>query len=128
MATVSVIPSSYVVLQNGVTYTITFNNTYLIPQGGFISIEIPSDITIQMGSLSTYTQFSIDGGSSITAASTGSQTSNYQINFTNIAQSSSIPAGSMISLIINSINTNPTNTRIISPFTITTFSPASSPI
>ena len=77
MATVSVVPSSYVVLQSGVTYTVTFNNTYLIPQGGFISLQVPSDITIQLGSLSIYTKYSLNNGGTVTASSTGAQPSFY---------------------------------------------------
>lgn len=34
--TVEVVPSSYVVLDTGVTYTLSFVNTYEIPIGGFI--------------------------------------------------------------------------------------------
>lgn len=35
-ATVSVVASSYVVLDNTVTYTISFVTTYEIPTGGFV--------------------------------------------------------------------------------------------
>jgi hypothetical protein len=57
------------------------------------------------------------------ATSTGSTSSTYyQINFTNIAQTASIPAGSSISLQISTICKNPSNTRIVSPFAITSYS------
>ena len=122
ISTVSVVPSSYLVLDSGVTYTVTFNNTYLIPQDGSVVLEIPTDITLTSNSLTTYTKFSIDGANMAPATSQLLSSAPYQIKFSNIAQSGPIPAGSMISLQIADICKNPTNTRIISPFAITTYS------
>jgi len=133
--TVSVVPSSYLVFATSVTYTITFNNTFAITPGGFISIQIPTDITIALNSLPNYCKLATNSTSASSFNSiacngqiiTQGSTSLYQINFTNIAQSSAIPANTMISLQINGICNNPSNTRIISPFSISTFS-ATSPI
>ncbi len=123
IATVSVVPSSYTVYATGVTYTITFNSTYLIPINGYIVIEIPTDIGINVVSLATYTKYSINGGAFIGTAGTGTTgASSYVITIPNIAPTSSISANSMISLRFSGICTNPSNTRIISPITITTFS------
>lgn len=61
-STVSVIPSSYVALQTGVSYNINFNNTYVIPINGYIVIQIPTSIGIVMASLSTYCKISINLG------------------------------------------------------------------
>ena len=123
ISTVSVVPSSYLVLASGVTYTITFTNSYPIPQGGFISLSVPIDISITMASLSTYTKFSLNNAGLVSAASSGAtNSSHYQINFTNLASTASIPAGTAIGLQIDTICKNPTNSRIVAPFMVTTYS------
>lgn len=130
--TVSVIPSSYLVLATGVTYTISFNNTYQIPQSGFISILIPTDITITLTSLSNYCRYIFNNTSNISTACNGqtitqNNSNFYQINFTAVAQTSPIPANTIIGLQIVGLCQNPSNTRIISPISITTYS-STSPI
>jgi hypothetical protein len=123
--TVSVVPSSYVCMQSGVTYSINFNNTYTIPINGYIVIQIPTDITIITALLPNYCRLSINGGSySSTSCSstTGGNGSYYQISFTTPAQTSAISADSLISLQVLTLCTNPTNTRIITPFAISTYS------
>ena len=73
--------------------------------------------------LPTYTKYSLGTAAALVAASAGTVTSNATlINFTNLAASAAIPANTQINLIIDTINTNPSNTRIVSPFTITTSS------
>lgn len=123
--TVSVVPSSYTVLQTSVSYTFIFNNTYLIPLNGYIVIQIPFDISISMGSISSYCKVMLSTTSSFSSTScTGTTlTSFYQITFTSVAQSASIPANTQIQLQISSLCTNPTNTRIITPFAINTYTP-----
>jgi uncharacterized membrane protein len=121
--TISVIPSSYVVMQNGVTYNINFNNTYIIPINGYIIVYIPTDISIITALLPNYCRLSINGANYSSATCTiNANTSFYQISFVSPAQTSSIPANSIISLQVLSLCTNPTNTRIITPFQIFTYS------
>lgn len=121
--TVSVIPSSYTVLQNLVNYTISFNNTYIIPVGGYIVLQIPLDISIILTSISTYCKIAFNGLGFNSTICTGINTGTYyQINFTQAAQTLLIPANTLISLRIDSLCTNPTNTRIVSGFTIMTYS------
>ena len=125
--TVSVIPSSYIVYDIGVNYTISFNNTYTIPLAGLISITVPSDIGIAMSSLPTYCKLNINGSNFTSTACNGILNGTiYTINFTNVAATDTIPSNSRISLQISTICQNPTNTRIVSPFSITTFSSTSS--
>jgi hypothetical protein len=115
--TISVVPSSYVVMDTGVTYNVNFNNTYLIPIGGIISLHIPTDVFIVTASLPGYCRLSINGSNYFpTTCSSVTTNTSYQITFSTPAQSSSIPANSFISLQILSLCTNPTNTRIITPF------------
>ena len=129
--TVSVVTSNYTVLAMGITYTISFNNTYMIPTSGFISIMIPNDITISLTSLPNYCKLGLN--LSYTGTNCSGQTITqgnitfYQINFTSVAQTQLIPANTLISLQIIGLCQNPTNTRVVSPISITTFS-ASSPI
>jgi hypothetical protein len=103
LSTASVTPSSYVVLQSS-SYTIAFNNTYNIPQGGMIELRIPIDvgITINLTALNnTYTKYSINGASFLSGASNTSLNAGYhQINYTNIAQNGAIAAGSRIQLLV----------------------------
>jgi hypothetical protein len=118
-----VIPSSYVVMQSGVTYNINFNNTYQIPINGYIVLFIPTDISIVTAQLPNYCRLSINGlNYSSTSCTSVTNGSFYQITFTSPAQTSSIPAHSYISLQIYTLCTNPTNTRIITPFSIYTYS------
>lgn len=124
ISTVTVIPSSYVVYATGVTYTISFNNTYAIPQNGYISITIPTDISINTQSLATYSKYALGTGAFISTSAVFTTTASlYRINFTNIALTAPIPASTIIRLQLDGICTNPSNTRIVSPFSITTFSP-----
>lgn len=126
--TVSIAASSYVVYQTGVTYTFTFNNTIPIPVGGKISVEVPTAIAINTLNLATYSKYSLNNGGNIgTAATYAIIGDHYQINFTNVAPSTAIPANTLIKLELTALCTNPSSTRIISPFTITTWS-TSSPI
>lgn len=120
--TVSVVPSSYVAMQSGVTYSVNFNNTYLIPINGNIVLRVPTDITIVTALLPNYCKLSINGASytSTTCTVSTSNTSYYQISFTAPAQTVAIAANSLISLQIFTLCTNPTNTRIITPFSIFT--------
>lgn len=76
--TVSVVPSSYVCMQTGVTYNINFNNTYIIPLNGYIVIRVPLDITIITASLPNYCRLSINYASyTSTTCSVTSTTSYY---------------------------------------------------
>jgi hypothetical protein len=123
--TISVVPSSYVAMQSSVTYTINFNNTYIIPQNGYIVLNIPNDITIVTALLPNHCRLSISGSGFVSTTCSLASTANssfYQITFSAPAQTAFIPANSLISLQILSICTNPTNTRIITPFQIFTFS------
>jgi hypothetical protein len=120
VATVSITPSSYVVYQTGVTYTFAFNTTYPIPIGGLISVTVPTDIGLNTANLATYSKYSLNGGTFVSIPATFATSSTYQLNFTNIAATSAIPAGSRISLQLAGICTNPSSTRIVSPFGITT--------
>lgn len=87
ISTVSVTPSSFLVYDTGVTYTISFKNTFEIPEDGYVSIIIPTDITINTASLSTYSKYSLGTGAAFISTSTVFSTtpSLYRINFTNIA-------------------------------------------
>ena len=123
--TISVVPSSYVAMQSGVTYTVNFNNTYIIPQNGYIVLDIPNDITIVTALLPNYCRLSISASNYFPTTCTLTTTPNtsfYQITFSSPAQSAAIPPNSLISLQILSICTNPTNTRIVTPFQIYTYS------
>jgi hypothetical protein len=125
VASVSVTPSSYLVYATGVTYTVTFNNTYPIHLNGFVSLLIPTDITITLASLPIYCKLAINNAVYVSTACTGQLSAPfYQINFTALAATSVVAAQSVVSLQIASICTNPSNTRIISPFSITTYSAA----
>jgi hypothetical protein len=119
-----VIPSSYTVLAGSVTYTFNFNNTYLIPIGGYVIAKIPTAITILMALLPNYCKFSLNNNTvfSGTACSGSANGSFTVVTFSELAKTSAIPAGSMISLQISSICTNPSNTRIVTPFSISSFS------
>jgi hypothetical protein len=122
---IRVVPSSYVAMKSGITYTINFNSTYIIPQNGFILLSIPNDIGIVTDLLPNYCRISINGSVySYTACSMANLSNSLfnQINFSAPAQLASIPASSIISLHIKSICTNPTNTRIITGFQIYTYS------
>ena len=130
--TTSVTPSDYTVLKSPVTYTIAFNNTYAIPQGGKVELRVPTDVEIIVSLTvinNTYTKYRINGATALSGASSSAlNTTFYQINFTNIAQGGAIAAGSKIELILEGICKNPTNTRIVSPFAITTYSSANAAI
>jgi hypothetical protein len=124
ISTVTIIPSSYVVYATGVTYTTSFNNTYTIPQNGYISITIPNDISISTVSLATYSKYALGTGAFISTSTVFTTTASlYRINFTNIAPTAAIAPSTIIRLQLDGICTNPSNTRIVSPFSITTFSP-----
>lgn len=59
---------------------------------------------------------------------TAGNTTYYEITFTSPTSESSIAAGSSISLQLSSICTNPTNTRIVTSFSIYTYSSHSSSV
>lgn len=125
--TVSVIPSSYIAMQSGVTYSINFNNTYRIPINGYIVVQIPLDISIVTAQLPNYCRLSINNANySSTTCSVIITSTYYQVSFTSPAQTTAISANSYISLQILSICTNPTNTRIVTPFAINTYSSSAS--
>jgi len=115
--------SSYVVLANTVTYTINFVTTYKIPQNGHVIVQFPTDITIDLinGPSNCFQQFN-SIGSAISSNCSVTKTSMYSINFTTLAQSSSIGAGTNISLILQAVCTNPDTTRNVNGFTISTYS------
>jgi hypothetical protein len=76
-----------------------------------------------MSSISTYCKLAFNGASYISTTCAGTTTGTYnQITFTQAAQTLPIAANTVISLRIDSLCTNPTNTRIISPFAIMTYS------
>jgi hypothetical protein len=85
IATVSVIPTSYKVLENNVNYTITFNNTYLIPLKGYIVLQIPTNVTIAINYIHDFCRLSINNAP-FTSATCTAQTfpSYYTITFTNL--------------------------------------------
>jgi len=92
-------------------------------------LRIPTDVTITIALASlnnTYTRYSVNGGNFLPGASNSSlNTGYYQINYTNIAQIGAIAAGSRIELRVETVCKNPNNTRIVSPFAITTYSSTS---
>lgn len=120
------VPSNYTVLAETVTYTFNFNNTYLIPIGGSVIVKIPTDIKIEMALLPNYCKISLNNSALFngTACSGTTDGSFTVVTFSEPATISAIPAGSMISLQIGAICTNPSNTRIVSRFSISTYSSA----
>ena len=120
IATVSVVPSSYVALQSGVTYTVTFTNTYAIPVGGTVRLEVPQDIGLIIGSFPTYCKLSLNGGTFVNPTCTGTLNGTYQLEYSIPAASAPVAAGSTIALQIDTLATNPTNTRIVTGFAIRT--------
>lgn len=96
---VSVVPSSYVVSDTLVTYSLNFVNGNNLPQSGYCEITIPTGITLMIGSVSSYCKLSINSSAYFSTACSGTPiTGGYYVNFTSIAQSSALPAGTSISL------------------------------
>ena len=96
---VSVVPSSYIVSDTLVTYTVNFVTGNNIPQSGFVELTIPPAVTLSLTTLSTYCKLAINNGSFFSTPCSGSNTgSGYYVNFSNIAQSSARAAGTTISL------------------------------
>ena len=80
---VEVVASSYVVLDTGVTYTLSFVSTYEIPTGGFIEITIPNGITLDLTDIANYCKFAVNGGTFAGTNCEGStQPNQYLVNFT----------------------------------------------
>jgi hypothetical protein len=121
--TVSVVPSSYQAMQSSLSYTFNFNNTYLIPTAGTVTLQIPTDITINTASLPNYCKYSLNSTNYVsTPCSSTTNSTAYLVTFPSIA-SATIPPGTIISLMIAApLCTNPTNTRVVAPFAITTYS------
>ncbi len=79
-------------------------------------------MTLNVAIVSTYCQLSLSGGSFFSTTCAGVATgSGYYVNFSSIAQSSTIASGTSIALKISSLFTNPSDTSIVSTFTIKTY-------
>lgn len=75
-----------------------------------------------MGSITSYCQLSLGGGAFFSTTCAGVTTgSGYYVNFSSIAQSTTISSGTTIALRISSLFTNPSDTSIVSTFTIKTY-------
>lgn len=85
-------------------------------------MNIPNGIVLNVGSVSSYCKLSVNSSAFFTTTCAGSFTNpGYYVNFSTIAQSSSLPSGTTISLRIESLLTNPGDTSIVSSFTIKTY-------
>lgn len=96
---VSVIPSTYIVSDSNITYTLSFVLGNFIPQSGYAEITIPSGVTLtSVGSLSNC-KLSINSSSFFSTTCSASRIANGSyVNFTSIAQSGSIAVGGNVSL------------------------------
>ena len=106
-----------------VDYSLQFENTYEIPQGGSIEIVIPEGIGMDITS-SVVCSFSINGASDAdlgttpcTASALGSA---HKVVFGSVA-GSVISAGSTIKLKVDQVFTNPIDTGTVSSFEIFTY-------
>ena len=126
ISTVTVTPSSYTALATSVAYTLQFTNKYSIPQSGIIKISVPLDIVMDTASASSYCSVSLNSAAyATTICSATNNGSAYVVTFSSVA-GSAIAAGSTIALKISQVFTNPTDTRVVSSFTIETFAVESS--
>lgn len=121
---ISLKASSYTTLASPVTYTISFVNTYQIPQNGLITIQFPLDIGIDTVNTPNNCFQSFNQSTTLISSNCSIvQSTYYLITFTSIASSSSINAGTNISLTLQLMCINPDTTRNVNEFAITTYSP-----
>lgn len=122
-------PSSDLVLDSKVNYTISFVIGNDISVGGFIVVTIPIDIKVDISNISNNCKISINSTKFISTPCIAINYSNGTlINFTASAPAYTIVEGSTISLQVLNSFTNPPTTLPVSNFTIRTYYGDSYPI
>lgn len=122
-SSVTITPSSYVVMANGVTYTVGFKNNNAIPTNGYIVLGVPYGVTALVGSVTNMCFAATASGATPSSTScSGTDTgSMYLFTFPNIFSSSGVAANTTLTLRISSIFTNPISTEPVSSFSISTY-------
>jgi hypothetical protein len=122
-STFTIVPSSYVVQEAGVTYTVSFATNNEIPVGGYIVLGVPNGVQAVVASVSGQCSFAIDAGAFVGTACTGTAGGvGYVINFTSAMVGAAVQAKATVRLRIASIFTNPSSTLPVSTFTVQTYS------
>lgn len=118
---VSVTPSTLIVNDISTTYSLEYKVSQPIPMGGYFTIFIPSDITIDLSSLSSSCSINLNSTSFISTPCNGSTvTGGALINFTNpLAVDATLNTNILVR--VSSIFTNPSSTRPTSSFKLHTY-------
>jgi hypothetical protein len=127
---VTVVPSSLVVNDVGVTYSIQVKILHQISSGGYFTILIPPEIGIDTVSAPNSCTININSTSYVQTPCTAVNNSNSTgvlITYTN-PFSSNININTIIIARILTVFTNPVSTRPTSSFQIYTYAPAGAPI
>jgi hypothetical protein len=120
---VQITPSSYVVKDSNVAYTVSFLTTNAIPMGGSVMLGIPYSIQTAITLMGGVCYGATSGSlGSVTCSGVNNASSNmYEITFTNLFASQGVAAGANITFKVTSIFTNPVSTDAVGSFSLTTY-------
>lgn len=119
---VSIVPSSYVVVASSVDYTVSFTINNPIPISGYIVLGVPYGVSALIASATGNCYAAIAAGTlSSTSCAGVDNGSMYSITFPSIFLSQGVTGGTKITLKVAKIFTNPISTDSVSSFTLATY-------